>query len=152
MDNKTQAAHTTPETPSWYEALAQKYQAGISHAFIAHLNINDLVTPQMTVRNYLNYRLGGNCPVIAWYDRAQGITFPFESMRTNFIKATGYEAGPETPQLAALRAISPTVGTNGGAAAQIPTEPERALPLLERLLRSKAPDNPERPGNTKNTW
>jgi SpoVK/Ycf46/Vps4 family AAA+-type ATPase len=145
MDNKPQTAPTPLATPGWYEALAQKYQAGISHAFIAHMNINDLVTPQMTVRNYLNYRLGSNCPVIAWYDRAQGITFPFESMRSNFIKATGYEAGPETPQLAALRAISPTAGGVGGAA-QLPTEPERALPLLERLLRSKAPDNPERPG------
>src|SRR5690349_10134530 len=56
-------------------------------------------------------------------------------MRAAFLQATGSSAAPETPQLAALRALNSGAGPGGG---QLPTEPERALPLLERLLRTPA--------------
>jgi hypothetical protein len=133
MDN---SAPSVP-TPGWYATLAEKYQAGISHAFILHLSINDLVTPGTTTRSFLNAALGSTCPVIAWYDRAQGITFPLASMRTRFLQVTGVGSGPAPPSgpLAALQGALPG---NSTPPVQLPAEPERALPLLERLLRTPA--------------
>jgi hypothetical protein len=61
MDNNVLAP------PVWFQNLAEKYQAGVSHAFILSLNINDLVTSGTTTRNFLNAALGSTCPVIAWY-------------------------------------------------------------------------------------
>src|SRR5439155_23648558 len=120
-------------TPAWYETLAEKYQAGISHAFLLHLNINDLVVPGTTTRSFLNAALGSTCPIIAWYDRAQGISFPLPSMRTRFLQVTGFGSGPAPTSgpLAALQGALP-----GGRPAQLPTAPARALPLPERLLRT----------------
>src|SRR3954447_18233894 len=73
--------------PAWFQSLAEKYQAGIGHGFVLHLNINDLVTPGVTIRSYLNAALGSSAPVVAWYDRAQGISFPLPSMRPRFLQA-----------------------------------------------------------------
>ncbi len=130
--------------PAWFQSLAEKYQAGVSHAFLLHMNINDLVAPGTTLRSYLNAALGSSAPVIAWYDRAQGISFPLPSMRTRFLQATGVTPAPAPASgpLAALQGALP-----GGSPAQLPTEPERALPLLERLLRTAAtvPDDEEAP-------
>src|SRR5690349_21386159 len=121
--------------PAWFQSLAEKYQAGIAHGFVLHLNLNDLVAPGTTIRSYLNAALGSSAPVIAWYDRAQGISFPLPSMRTRFLQATGFGPGPAPASgpLAALQGALP-----GGSPAQLPTDPERALPLLERLLRTAA--------------
>src|SRR3954451_15482914 len=102
-------SETSPRPiPTWATTLVERYQAGITHAFVLYLNTTDLVEPLLTVRGYLNYLLKGSCPVIAWYDRASGITFPFESMRPAFLEATGYTTpSASTPLLSALRAVSP---------------------------------------------
>src|SRR4051794_38193939 len=129
MDNNARAP------PAWFQSLAEKYQAGIAHGFVLHMNINDLVAPGTTSRSYLNAALGSSAPVIAWYDRAGGISFPLPSMRTRFLQATGVTPAPALASgpLAALQGALP-----GSSPAQLPTEPERALPLLERLLRTTA--------------
>jgi hypothetical protein len=135
--------------PAWATTLVERYQAGITHAFVLSLNTTDLVEPLLTVRGYLNYLLKGSCPVIAWYDRASGITFPVESMRPAFFEATGYTAAVNTPLLSALRAVSPGAPAAPSATpAPLPVDPTEALPLLERLLRTAAPQSsggPEEP-------
>jgi AAA+ superfamily predicted ATPase len=133
MDN---TAPSVP-TPAWYVTLAEKYQAGISHAFLLHLNVNDLVVPGTTVRSFLNAALGSTCPVITWYDRAQGLSFPLASMRPRFLQVTGVGSGP-APASGPLAALQGTLPSSATFPVQLPTEPERALPLLERLLRTPA--------------
>jgi SpoVK/Ycf46/Vps4 family AAA+-type ATPase len=127
----------TPATPAWFNTLAEKYQAGVSHAFILFMNINDLVAPGTTIRSFLNAALGSTCSVIAWYDRAQGITFPLPSMRTQFLQVTGFSSGP-APASGPLAALQGALPGGSAAPAQLPTEPERVLPLLERLLCTRA--------------
>src|SRR5206468_1016552 len=61
--------------------------------------------------------------------------------------ATGYSASTaSTPLLSALRAVSPGgAGAGPTAPAPLPVDPAEALPLLERLLRTAAPQSPGGP-------
>jgi SpoVK/Ycf46/Vps4 family AAA+-type ATPase len=58
-------------------------------------------------------------------------------MRAHFLRTTGFSSpAPASGPLAALQGALP--GGGSPAPTQLPTDPERALPLLERLLRTPA--------------
>jgi len=120
--------------PAWVRELLAKYSSGVAHAFIVHFNVSDYVLPGVSVRNYLARLLAGR-QVVAFYDRARGITFPLQTMRDRFMELLGL-AQSQDPALAALASLA------GGQpqSNELPRSPSAALPLLERLLKLGSPE------------
>lgn len=118
----------------WVKELTNKYSSGVAHAFILHFNVADYVDHTNLLRDYLARFLSSR-DIVCFFNRAEGITFPLESMRQRFIQEMGL-GGPVDPALAALAAVAG--GGAGGEEVSLPREPARALPLLERLLKLEA--------------
>jgi len=114
-------------SPAWVKAMLAKYTSGVAHAFILHFNVNDYVVPGVTLKSYLGKVLAGR-ETVAFYNRAEGITFPIASMKGKFMAALGLEQ-KDDPALAAL------AGLSGQQEQELPKVPGAALPLLERLLK-----------------
>jgi len=123
------------EQPGWVRALLARYHSGVAHAFILHFGVADYVTPGRTLRPYLAALLARR-PIIASYNRAEGITFATPSMREMALATLGLGgAGQADPLLATLASLRP--GSTGGE--ELPRAPGAALPLLERLLLADTP-------------
>ncbi|MEK6718513.1 MAG: ATP-binding protein, partial [candidate division NC10 bacterium] len=102
-----------------------------AHVFVLHFNVSDYVDHANDLKAYLAKFLSSR-DIVCFYNRAEGIAFPLESMRRRFIQELGL-SGPADPALAALAAVQG--GGAGGDDVSLPREPAQALPLLERLLR-----------------
>ena len=130
----------TPEpcTPRWIRTLTEKYEAGVAHAFILHLNVNDLVEGAAYLRTYLAQALASR-DILVFYDVAHGIQFALPSQRQDFVDLldlTQVQApGPVNAAMAALMGAAPKLGPQE---LQLPTSPGEALPLLEELLLNPA--------------
>lgn len=125
-------------TPAWVKAMLAKYTSGVAHAFILHFNVNDYVVPGVTLKSYLGKILASR-EIVAFYNRAEGITFPIQSMKDKFMQALGLSQ-EQDPALAAL------AGLSGAQEQELPKSPSAALPLLERLLKLTLPsDDPNNP-------
>jgi transitional endoplasmic reticulum ATPase len=118
---------TNNGTPAWVKSMLDKYTSGVAHAFVLHFNVNDYVMPGVTLKSYLGKILAGR-EIIAFYNRAEGITFPLPSMKDKFMQALDLEQ-KDDPALAAL------AGLSGQQEQELPKAPSAALPLLERLLK-----------------
>lgn len=127
-------------TPTWVQSMLAKYTSGVAHAFILHFNVNDYVVPGVTLKTYLGKILASR-EIVAFYNRAEGITFPIPTMKDKFMQAMGLEQQND-PALAAL------AGLSGQQEQELPKSPSAALPLLERLLKltlnKEQPDDQER--------
>src|SRR4051794_5831688 len=92
----------TSEQPAWVRALLAKYSSGVAHAFLLHFNTADYVTPGRTLRPYLVALLARR-EIIAFYNRAEGISFPMASMREKALALLGQSkassAGAADPML-----------------------------------------------------
>ncbi len=119
---------TNNGSPTWVKSMLGKYTSGVAHAFILHFNINDYVVPGVTLKSYLAKILASR-EIVAFYNRAEGITFPIPSMKDKFMETLGIEQNDD-PTLAAL------AGLSGQQEQELPKAPSAALPLLERLLKS----------------
>ncbi|MDQ6747112.1 MAG: ATP-binding protein [Candidatus Dormibacteraeota bacterium] len=129
-------APSEPSLPPWAATLIGRYQDGIAHAFILHFNIADYVEPGRSLRPYLA-RLFGRRTIVAFYNRAEGITFPLPSMRTKALALLGLTAPAGGAVSAMTAALNLLPGAAGGAGdPELPKGPGQALPLLERLLGS----------------
>lgn len=117
--------------PKWVETLLKKYTSGIAHAFILHFNVHDYVVPGVPLQAYLSKLLVSR-DVIAFYNLAEGITFPTPSMRDKFINTVGLNNTANDPNdpLAALMELQ-------GGQDELPRAPGQALLALERLLKSE---------------
>jgi transitional endoplasmic reticulum ATPase len=122
---------TTNGTPEWVKNMLSKYTSGVAHAFILHFNVNDYVVPGVTLKSYLGKILASR-EIVAFYNRAEGITFSIPSMKDKFMQALGLSQ-EQDPALAAL------AGLSGAQEQELPKSPAAALPLLERLLKLMLP-------------
>jgi len=106
--------------PGWAEELARKYLAGESSHFLLHHNIYDLTRSRhgyVSLLSYLQREMLGNKRIVL-YNRSEGITFDSEETMRAFI--------------AQQRVADPLLDFK--TAAQIPRDPARALPMIERFL------------------
>lgn len=116
-------------TPVWVNQFASKFQDGVNHAFVLHFNVKDYVVPGISLRTYLG-RLFANRKVIVFYNRAEGLRFPLEAHRKEFIRLLDLEtpAGQAEAKMAGLGDTGPNRN-----------DPKVALTLLTRLLRMGTP-------------
>jgi len=109
--------------PNWYNEIAQKWQAGISHVFLLHGNTGDTVDGVHTVQDTLI--ASGLCSgrdVVIMYDRSSGITFPLASHRQAFYQAIGLDAPVEEDDM-------------------LPRDPVGAFRLIEQVVKKTKGQN-----------
>ncbi|MBK7597468.1 MAG: ATP-binding protein [Acidobacteria bacterium] len=117
------SAHSlsAPDTmPPWAEELSTKYRAGEASHFLLHPNIYDLIRSRsgyVSILSFLQKELLGNKRIVL-YNRSEGITFDSEETMRAF--------------LAQQRVADPLLDFK--TAAQLPRDPARALPMIERFL------------------
>ncbi|MBP6820529.1 MAG: ATP-binding protein [Acidobacteria bacterium] len=108
------------ELPGWAEEIARKYRAGEASHFLLHQNIYDLTRSRngfVSLLAFLQQELLGNKRIVL-YNRSEGITFDSEETMRAFV--------------AQQRVADPLI--NAKTAAQLPADPPRALPMIERFL------------------
>jgi AAA+ superfamily predicted ATPase len=106
--------------PVWAEELARKYRAGEASHFLLHHNVYDLIRSRsgyVSLLAFLQQELLGTKRIVL-YNRSEGITFDSEETMRAFI--------------AQQRVADPLLDFK--TAAQIPRDPARALPMIERFL------------------
>ncbi len=118
----TSSHSLTPGTrlPRWAEELARKYTSGEASHFLLHHNVYDLNKSRagyVGLLTFLQNELLGNKGIVL-YNRSEGITFDSDETLRSFV--------------AQQRVADPLLNIN--SASQLPRDPARALPLLERFL------------------
>ncbi len=106
--------------PGWAEEIARKYRAGEASHFLLHQNIYDLTRGHngfVSLLAFLQQELLGNKRIVL-YNRSEGITFDSEETMRAFV--------------AQQRVADPLFTAK--TAAQLPADPARALPMIERFL------------------
>ena len=121
------------ELPDWAQELARTYQGGAVNTFLLHGNVNDLCAVReangvrfVGLKEFMMKALFPRREMIVNYDQSAGIWFPQTSMREDFAKV--------------VKAVDTVQGTNFSD--RLPREPARALPLIERFLRTRLMDKP----------
>ncbi len=121
------------ELPSWAQELARTYQGGVVNTFLIHGNVHDLAPVRETngvryvgLKDFLVKTMFPRREQVICYDQAAGIWFPQNAMREDFAKV--------------VKAVDTVQGTSFSD--RLPREPARALPLIERFLRTRIMDKP----------
>lgn len=120
MNTSTHSLIASEHLPMWASELVRKYHAGEASYFLLHHNIYDLVKTRAgyhSLLSFLQRELLGNKQIVL-YNRSEGITFDSESTLRAF--------------LAQQRVADPLI--NITSASQLPRDPIRALPMIERFL------------------
>lgn len=78
----------------WYESFLNKYKSGISHEFLFHFNVRDLVDNYRYMDRYIyeEFIKQRNFSIIAFYDISRGLTFFDAGMEKEFNIITSNEA------------------------------------------------------------
>lgn len=138
---------------SWFETFARAYAAELGYVFLISGNIADLFplgNEFVTLRQFWARQLAGREIVVFW-DKSAGFAFADEilgtktvegqlPMREKFKAAVGLNqqqanGGNASNLLAGLAGLG---GGNNGA---LPTDPEQAFQLLEKLLSQGKPED-----------
>jgi AAA+ superfamily predicted ATPase len=104
----------------WADELSRKYRSGEANHFLLHHNIYDLTRSQngyVSLLSFMQKELVGNKRIVL-YNRSEGISFDTEETMRVFI--------------AQQRVADPLLDFK--TAAQLPRDPARALPMIERFL------------------
>jgi SpoVK/Ycf46/Vps4 family AAA+-type ATPase len=119
--------------PPWAQELAQVYQGGAVNTFLLHGNVNDREALReeqalsfVSLKEFLLRAMFPRREAIICYDQAAGIWFPKNEMREDFARV--------------VKAVDTVQGTN--FTERLPREPAKALPLIERYLRTRILDKP----------
>jgi AAA+ superfamily predicted ATPase len=119
------------DLPNWAQELARTYQGGAVNTFLLHGNILDLAPVReanglrfVSLKDFLVKTMFPRREMIVCYDQSAGIWFPNNNMREDFGKV--------------VKAVDTVQGTNFSD--RLPREPARALPLIERFLRTRIMD------------
>ncbi len=72
----------------WFEEFLSKYKAGISHEFILHFNVRDMVDNTRLIDKYLydEFIKQRNFGIVAFYDISSGLRFLDSGMSREFAK------------------------------------------------------------------
>ncbi|HYG78262.1 MAG TPA: AAA family ATPase [Planctomycetota bacterium] len=121
------------DLPQWAQDLARTYQGGVVNTFLLHGNVHDLCAIRegnslrfVGLKEFLIKTMFPRRESVICYDQSAGIWFPQTSMREDFAKV--------------VKAVDTVQGTNYSD--RLPREPARALPLIERFLRTRIMDKP----------
>ena len=120
MPNPQHSLTVTGKLPRWAEELAFKYRAGEASHFLLNHNVYDLIRSRsgyVSLLTFLQKELLGNKGIVC-YNRSEGITFDSDETLRQFV--------------AHQRVADPLM--NISAASQLPRDPAKALPLIERFL------------------
>jgi len=150
-----------PRPPAWAEYLTSLFQSAATNLYILHGNVRDYPRKRELLDEYLRKMAVNTArPVLAYYDRSSGWSFPLPSHRKAARKLVGQplpgdddkgEAGgstrpsandPRTAMQAAIRQATQGGGPRPGGGEQEDCfdqarRPAQALPLIEKLLTSK---------------
>ncbi|MEI6235765.1 MAG: AAA family ATPase [Planctomycetota bacterium] len=114
--------------PSWARELKQVYQGGAANTFLLHGNVNDReslgpvgASEFVGLKDYLVRERFCKMDCIVSYDQAAGIQFASNEMREDFAKV--------------CKAIDTVQSSTFSD--RLPRDPARALPLIERYLRTR---------------
>jgi len=83
-----------PNEDFWYNDFLSKYKSGISHEFLLHFNIRDLVDNYRYLDRYIyeEFIKQRNFGIVAFYDISRGLTFLDTGMEKEFNIITSNEA------------------------------------------------------------
>ena len=83
-----------PEAEFWYDSFLSKYKSGISHEFLLHFNVRDLVDNYRNIDRYIyeEFIKQRNFGIVAFYDISRGLTFLDAGMENEFNIITSNEA------------------------------------------------------------
>jgi transitional endoplasmic reticulum ATPase len=78
----------------WYNEFLNKYKAGISHEFLFHFNVRDLMDNYRYIDRYIyeEFIKQRNFGIVAFYDISRGLTFLDPGMEKEFHTITRNEA------------------------------------------------------------
>lgn len=118
------------KVPVWAKEFLDKYNAGITHVFLLHQNVQDYVGSSTNLRTYLaKLFIDLRTKIVVFYNRAEGLTFPMESMKDDFVRVLGLDKQQDE----VLAALQGATGDN----VTLPKTPGQALTLLDTLLHAK---------------
>ena len=80
----------------WYKYFENKYKSGISHTFLFHFNVRDLMDNYRYIDKYLydEFIKQRNFSIVAFYDISRGLRFMDAGMEREFNKITENKAEP----------------------------------------------------------
>ena len=120
MSKPAQTLAAPERLPGWAEQIVRKYKSGEASHFLLHHNIYDLTRSRgefVPLMEFLKKELLGNKRIVL-YNRSQGLNFDSDETLRAFV----------TQQHVADPLL------NAKTAAQLPADPARALPMIERFL------------------
>lgn len=120
MSTTTHSLNTAAQLPTWATELARKYSAGEANHFLLYNNVYDLIRARngyVSLLSFLEQELLGNKRIVL-YNRSEGITFDSDETLRAFV--------------AQQRVADPLLNIQN--ASQLPRDPSRALPMIERFL------------------
>jgi len=120
MSSSSHSLPSSERLPTWANELARKYRSGEASHFLLYHNVFDLVRGRsgfVSLPGFLQKELLGNKQIVS-YNRSEGISFDSEQTQRAF--------------LAQQRVADPLL--NITSASQLPRDPARALPMIERFL------------------
>src|SRR5512135_2330045 len=147
MSKPTQPKANGAQTPKWMRHLLEMYESAQAHAFVLHFNTRDYAVGNTPLVEYL-FKAFARRKVLVRYNLAEGIQFAMPTMRAEFDKYVGADSAPADAGanvLASLGMVNPVASTIGASNANqqpLPKTPDRALPLLETLLRKAVDVDP----------
>jgi SpoVK/Ycf46/Vps4 family AAA+-type ATPase len=128
------------DIPGWAEELEARIAAGSSPLFILHWNVADhilLGDEFLTLRAFLTRRMGRRTRILQ-YDRSGGLQFGDLETEAIVRRAAGRlrdsDLSPHSQEAARRRALA-ALGEEGSGT-ELPTQPAKMLPLVERALAS----------------
>lgn len=128
---------TNSPTPAWFARLYGRYTSGIAQVFLLTGNTRDYAAAGMPlVPAYLEAALA-RFDVVAFYNRASGVSFADERHEARFMRRAGIAAAP-----------ADVAGRMTGAATRPPREPMAFLPAADRALKYNGPWDDENPQET----
>lgn len=139
----TETPSSVAQLPSWFaDQYIPTFSSGAAHCFIVTGDIYGATVQGMSQVRFIQTVLATRREVVAYYNRASGITFLTETMKDKALQLIGLNAQSpaSTNSMAAALAASgvgaqPTDG--GGDVFGSARNPLSALGLLERLLRAQ---------------
>lgn len=129
------------DLPAWARELEDRLATSPSRVFVLHFNVADvlrLADQFVSLREFLRQWFGATGTVL-FFDRSRGFSFPDAEAEERFRRATGTAGGaePASPVEAQRRRALAALGGEATAAPRaLPTQPVRALALMEEAFRS----------------
>lgn len=120
MSTPPNSLNTSSRLPAWADEFARRYRAGEASHFLLYHNVYDLNRSRagyVSLLTFLQKELLGTKRIVC-YNRSEGLTFDSDETLRQFI--------------AIQRVADPFLEPS--AATQLPRDPAKALPMIERFL------------------